>query len=219
VYIHSNIIRNSSLNGIVLRNTTNSAVGSNIIEDCTTGVLTDNCVNSDISNNRIVESSLYGIWISSSSVNTGIFNNIINRTFDNAIHITGSSTFTDIISNKIIDASYNSTAGRYVRPLGVNDGTIVSNSFVTTTGTTPTAFAIAPSGTSARWKVEGNWWNIDTSPILFYNNSTGICTNTISYGTPESVITAPPGSTAMDINGGLFYVKQSGTGNTGWVAK
>jgi hypothetical protein len=41
-------------------------------------------------------------------------------------------------------------------------------------------------------------------------------------GTPEGAIIAPIGSTAMRRDGGAgtsFYVKESGTGNTGWVAK
>lgn len=39
------------------------------------------------------------------------------------------------------------------------------------------------------------------------------------FGSPEGVVTAPPGSTYVDMGGGLLYVKQSGTGNTGWISK
>lgn len=41
-------------------------------------------------------------------------------------------------------------------------------------------------------------------------------------GTPEGAITAPIGSRYRRTDGGAltsFYVKESGTGNTGWVAK
>ena len=41
-------------------------------------------------------------------------------------------------------------------------------------------------------------------------------------GTPEGAVTAPIGSTYHRTDGGAltsFYVKESGTGNTGWVAK
>lgn len=41
-------------------------------------------------------------------------------------------------------------------------------------------------------------------------------------GSPEGVVTAPIGSFYSRTNGGAgtsFYVKESGTGNTGWVAK
>jgi hypothetical protein len=41
-------------------------------------------------------------------------------------------------------------------------------------------------------------------------------------GTPEGVVTAPVGDRYRREDGGAgtsFYVKESGTGNTGWVAK
>jgi len=37
-------------------------------------------------------------------------------------------------------------------------------------------------------------------------------------GTPESSVTANPGSLYMDYGNGTLYVKSSGTGNTGWAA-
>jgi parallel beta-helix repeat protein len=44
----------------------------------------------------------------------------------------------------------------------------------------------------------------------------------VALATPESSIVAPVGSLCLNASGGAsttFYVKQSGTGNTGWVAK
>jgi len=41
-------------------------------------------------------------------------------------------------------------------------------------------------------------------------------------GSPESAVTAPVGSIYLRTNGGAnttLYVKESGSGNTGWVAK
>lgn len=41
-------------------------------------------------------------------------------------------------------------------------------------------------------------------------------------GTPEGVVTAPVGALFLRTNGGAgstLYVKESGTGNTGWAAK
>jgi len=43
----------------------------------------------------------------------------------------------------------------------------------------------------------------------------------IGRNTPQGAVTAPPGSTFRNLNGGVgstFYVKQTGTGNTGWAA-
>lgn len=45
---------------------------------------------------------------------------------------------------------------------------------------------------------------------------------TICVGTPEGAVTGPVGSLALRTDGGVsttLYVKQAGTGNTGWVAK
>lgn len=36
-------------------------------------------------------------------------------------------------------------------------------------------------------------------------------------GSPEGVVTADPGATYYDTLSGDFYVKETGTGNTGWV--
>lgn len=47
-------------------------------------------------------------------------------------------------------------------------------------------------------------------------------TITVGDATPEGAVTAPVGSLFLRTNGGAnttFYVKESGTGNTGWVGK
>jgi len=44
----------------------------------------------------------------------------------------------------------------------------------------------------------------------------------VGSGSPEGVVTAPPGSLYTNSSGGAsttLYVKESGTGNTGWIAK
>jgi len=51
---------------------------------------------------------------------------------------------------------------------------------------------------------------------------TGGPTITSGSGTPEGVVTAPVGSLFLRTDGGAstsVYVKESGSGNTGWVAK
>lgn len=47
------------------------------------------------------------------------------------------------------------------------------------------------------------------------------CNEIIGRNSPQGAVTAPPGSTFRNLNGGVgssFYVKQSGTGNSGWAA-
>ena len=58
-----------------------------------------------------------------------------------------------------------------------------------------------------------------TSCGIILNTAVKICSGA---GTPEAAITAPIGSTYSRTDGGAgtsFYVKESGTGNTGWVGK
>lgn len=61
-----------------------------------------------------------------------------------------------------------------------------------------------------------------TSALLPGEAGTMAFENTFGAGTPEGVVTAPVGSTYQRTDGGAgtsFYVKESGTGNNGWVAK
>ena len=62
----------------------------------------------------------------------------------------------------------------------------------------------------------GLW--VASGPVMLTNSITISSGN----GTPEGAVTAVPGSIYLRRDGGAgtsFYVKQSGTGNTGWVAK
>ena len=58
-------------------------------------------------------------------------------------------------------------------------------------------------------------------PAGLLRGSPATCTITWGTGSPESVVTAPVGSIFMRTNGGAsttMYLKESGTGNTGWRA-
>lgn len=85
------------------------------------------------------------------------------------------------------------------------------------------------------WHVTGasqaaNYWTVAiggvTDVIRIYNNGIRLGASGPQWfsgaGSPEGVVTAPVGSFYSRTNGGAgtsFYVKESGTGNTGWVAK
>lgn len=63
---------------------------------------------------------------------------------------------------------------------------------------------------------------VGTGAVRWVNDAQGSgCTTTIGNGAPAGVVTAPPGSDYRNLSGvpgSIFWVKQSGTGNTGWVA-
>jgi hypothetical protein len=82
-----------------------------------------------------------------------------------------------------------------------------SGLFIGTVDNNTTVPLIAYSGTDTFYRVAGG---------------VGTSGDFVVTGTPEAKITAPIGSIARRTDGGAstsFYVKQSGTGNTGWVAK
>lgn len=84
-----------------------------------------------------------------------------------------------------------------------------------TASATTATITRAQNGTSARQHAAGTDWvhaavDDDYKWIQF------------GTGAPESVVTAPVGSLWIRTDGGTsttLYVKESGTGNTGWVAK
>lgn len=58
--------------------------------------------------------------------------------------------------------------------------------------------------------------------VRYYTSGTLSAIDAVGAGTPEGVIAAPVGSTYRRTDGGAgtaLYVKESGAGNTGWVAK
>lgn len=89
--------------------------------------------------------------------------------------------------------------------------------------------AINPSGNKIRSGADVNFFNSAGSAMVALLSAGGLRfgasgqpTDTVGTGSPEGVVTAPVGSTFRRTNGGAgtsFYVKESGAGNTGWVAK
>lgn len=83
------------------------------------------------------------------------------------------------------------------------------------------------SGEAFRFDRSGtNYFNVNTNGLVYARGgiapgpSTAIWTN--GTGSPEGVLAAPVGSMYTRTDGGAgttLYVKESGTGNTGWVAK
>jgi hypothetical protein len=113
--------------------------------------------------------------------------------------ITGAGTSQALVLNTYsgLDLKLNPASG-IVKPLADNATALGNASFRFTNGYFSTALF---------------------SPKVCF--TTTVC-DWVGTGTPEGAITAGIGSTFRRTNGGAatsFYVKESGTGNTGWVAK
>lgn len=108
-----------------------------------------------------------------------------------------------------------------------------TNALVAGTSAAATGNVRLPNNTYVRWRNAANndqyglylsSSDVVTSEVRFEAPSftTGSCVWRSGSGSPESVITGNVCDTYTRTNGGAgstFYVKESGTGNTGWVAK
>jgi hypothetical protein len=86
-------------------------------------------------------------------------------------------------------------------------------------GTAASCFGTAPINDAGSNTVIAG--GLDTNLRAFTKYGNGVM-DLSGADTPEAAVTAPVGSTFRRSNGGAntsFYVKESGTGNTGWVAK
>ena len=102
-------------------------------------------------------------------------------------------------------------------------GTAAPDSSISSGGTNLLQVASAHlyNSTDATWDLgltNKRWRQVYAQQV----NLTGGITWSVGVGSPEAFITAPVGSLYSRSDGGAgttLYVKQSGTGNTGWVAK
>lgn len=74
--------------------------------------------------------------------------------------------------------------------------------------------------------LNGNWARLNAdvigTPQMLLGGASGALVFKPGAGSPEGVVTAQPGSLYLRTDGGTgtsLYVKESGTGNTGWAAK
>lgn len=97
-------------------------------------------------------------------------------------------------------------------------------------GTTSSFPALKRSGTALQVRLADDSGGADLFAANFYfanaasgvRDSTGVSTMRFGTGSPEGSVTAAPGSLFLNLSGGTgttLYVKESGIGDTGWVAK
>lgn len=95
-------------------------------------------------------------------------------------------------------------------------------------GFTPSGIAVGAAGVTSLTPAVDNAMTLGSSTQRWSKSyavaryfSGGVFDST-GVGSPEGVVTAPVGSTyrnTLSVSGGVFWVKQSGGGNTGWVVK
>jgi hypothetical protein len=190
-YIMSNNISSNGGSGVASNSGAAGLVviGNYIAANGNYGIRTG--TNATVLNNQIINNVNQGIRAGSNSMING---NVVSDGSSTAITARGieqdgTATGCTISANTVRSPAGKFLHGIYMPSFAAN----VENNITYASGTT----ADIATGTSSNVKASG-------------------------AGTPEGAINAAPGSTWSRTNGGAgtsFYIKETGTGNTGWVAK
>ena len=243
IYVGGNVSDPANQRGIALLN----SFGIKISDTEITGVTKANALYgislTNSSYNQISDCSfnelLTGCFISTGTTNSAVDNFFYNCTST----IVNSATTSYIRGNRVSDGttldaprwsanfgtfasggiSTNGNFGCYLRG---HSGSIADVALITSGGKRPLNII---NSTDAVYPETDNSYDVGVSGLRYRNiygatlrPGDGTAIWTTGTGTPEGVVTAPVGSLFTRTDGGAsttLYVKQSGTGNTGWVAK
>lgn len=196
--IHGNAIADVEVSGIVLENPSYCSVSGNTVRD----------VAGSASTGR-------GIQLAGTGTHNTITGNVIDGVNSSAEYgLLIATTHTTVVGNTI--TRFLTGTSPATTPL---TGTIFANNIIRDNATANSTWAGADHFFAM------NFIGDQTTPIVIkqfqLTNSTGahVLTGTAS---PEGAVTAPVGSIFLRQDGGAntsIYVKESGAGNTGWVAK
>lgn len=149
-----------------------------------------------------VINSIYGIGISSGRFNTfGSVATTFNWVWGNVDRFTLNST-------GAISLYAGAAIGNAAVPIGVG-GVFAQRTFANGTNTTVT---VGASNVTVDVSATPSFTSLTVSGVTIRSGT----------GSPESVVTAPVGSMFLRSDGGAgttLYIKESGSGNTGWIAK
>jgi Pectate lyase superfamily protein len=154
---------------------------------------------------------LKGVWFESTAGTYAVYDLGLYNTYETCFFSRptdkvyfGASSFACTLKTSRFDLTVNNAV--YIAAgagnISVQDTYIPGTTPITNLGSV-TLLVNSPAATFFGWNYGGILW-------------------TMGAGSPEGVVTAFPGSTYMNTSGGAnttLYVKESGSGNTGWVAK
>ena len=154
----------------------------------------------------------------SSCVVTG---NSLSNCDSRAILLTGSSSGFVISNNRISEwGKYLNNAASVVVQSGANKITISNNNIYSPGASFAGNNYIQATSTSVNVDILDN--TFDDKMKFVENQTVGGISRIVYNGSPEGVVVSGKGSIVQRLDGGAnstLYVKESGTGNTGWVAK
>lgn len=131
---------------------------------------------------------------------------------------TGSSDYAGAYAQILQRTNFSGGNARFSYDISAKN-TAGSDVQVTLNGIADNSFAPFPDNTLSSGTSSARWAN---NYATNFRPGAGTAIWTSGTGTPEGAVTAPVGSLFTRTDGGAgttFYVKESGSGNTGWVAK
>ena len=207
--ITCNRVKTTGRNGIYQERAYNGVVADNSVRDSQMhGIHVSGTVTSSITRSRKVTVS--GNTVANASLLTNnTYSGIYLDTYANTSVVTGNTVVCGTTGNLPLHAIYAVDTTVYVANNQTDGGCKSGNSQVNVGGVAPASFYNSVS-------MLGNAYIRDK--LLFSN----FCHISAGTGTPEGAVGGPIGSLFLRTDGGAsttLYVKQSGVGNTGWVAK
>lgn len=187
--------------GVEARFISNASINFNIFESFTTGI-------------NIVETTETAYIGTLLTRNIDVANNRFTTFGGRAVFLNCAVTGVNISNNSMVDVAYSGSA--CIGIAGGASGVHVIGNQYRFRDQVAAAFGVQTGG-SSNVQVIGNDFVLAATPI--HVTSTGNSNvDMFTNSTPEAKITAPVGSVARVIGLGLF-VKETGTGNTGWIKK
>jgi hypothetical protein len=184
---------------------------------------TDRSDNIVIDSNNLREQKDHALNIGTASDNVVVSNNTFKDIGRRGVHVTGAAT-NGVISGNSFDTINGAAVNVQASSVGwIVIGNTFNNTNLVEDLTNPAPVIASSTTLGVVVTANNNRASNTTAPQPAAVLAAGGGYADVQYaGTPEGVITAPIGSICRNTAGGAgtaFYVKESGTGNTGWVAK
>jgi len=210
---------------------TQLAITGNTFSDLSTAVKLGYTDGATVSGNTANNLSSNFVWITESfdavlpgtglTQITAITGNTASNVGFRGVHVNCAAKFTTIVGNTLVNMSTAaSTRDGILVDSGANGGIIEGNSIMDGGATNKPVYGVNVT-TGTNWRIGSNN-SYGSTRGTNCTSATTTLTGVLVAGTPEAQITAKVGSTVTRTDGGAIttlYVKESGTGNTGWIAK
>lgn len=209
VSISGNIVNDSTEAGIFYERAYNCTISGNTVKNTQKhGIYVTGTVTSSVTRSRKV--AISGNTVAFASLLTdNTYSGIYLDTYANTSVITGNTVVCGTAGNLPLHAIYAVDTTVYAVNNQTDGGCKSGNAQVNVGGVAPASFLNSPNILPHTYV---------TGRLLF----SGQCYVSAGTGTPEGAVSAVVGSLFLRTDGGAsttLYVKQSGAGNTGWVAK